>query len=245
MRFLNEQWDDSLRSVRYPFAGTGPIQTAQGPVVPDDLFLDLNLMCAQETQVVTLASIQVTSTTAQYRFEFQDGSLAGLFTSTTIDTQLMPILLGTLVAGYCKIDLGAAQVVRGWVPGLYTLKQTEVLPHLLVISDPKWRRGFLLPDGAILTGSVYLVADRGLWFERTTDGFRLHASGDPFDGRTIPARGLLALNGIGPDLNGNVNLIGLSPTNISGSTFIPVGTPFRINLTPAPNQLTIELTGAG
>jgi hypothetical protein len=95
-----------------------------------------------------------------------------------------------------------------------------------------------------LTGNVYLVADRGLWLERTADGFRLHASGDPFDGRVAPARGLLTLNGIGPDLDGNINLIGLSPTNFSGPTFVPAGSSFRINITPGPTGLTVDLTGA-
>lgn len=245
MQFLNEQWDDSLRSKRYPFAGTGPLATTQGQVVPDDLFLDLNLMVESETATVVLATIHVVpGQVALYRFELQDGTLVGTLTSTPSDTTLMPIVLGTLTVGYAKIDLGAAQIVRGW-PQLDYLLNAEVLPHLLVVSDPAWRRGFKLPDGTILTGNVYLVADRGLWFERTTNGFRLHATGDPFNGRVEPARGLKSLNGVGPDLDGNVNLIGLSTTNFSGSTFLPAGQPFRVNITPGTSELTIDLTGAG
>jgi hypothetical protein len=243
MLILNEQWDDSLRSQRYPFAGEGDIETISGRVLPQDLFLDLNLLVEEDTTEVLLATLHVVpGDAAVYRFELADGTLVGTLTSTPADTSLMPIMSGTLTVGYAKINTDVAAIVRGW-PQLDYVFGTPVLPHLLVVSNKSWRRGFELPDGTVLTGDVYLVADRGLWFERTGDGFRLNATGDPFNGRTEPSRGLKTLNGIAPDANGNVNLIGLSPTNFSGDVFIPAGSPFRINLIPGTGQIEISLVG--
>ncbi len=244
MLILNEEWDDALRSLRYPFAGSGDIVATNGRVMPQDLFLDLNLMVEQDTNEALLATVSVAAgDRATYEFQLADGTVVGTLASTALDTALMPITNGTITVGYAKLNPDTASIVRGWPVGDYQFN-VDVLPHLLVVSDKRWRRGFELPDGTVLTGSVYLVADRGLWFERTADGFRLNAVGDPFNGRTESSRGLQTINGIAPDANGNINLIGLSPTNFSGTTFIPAGSPFRINITPGNGQIAIELVGA-
>ncbi len=240
---MNEQWEDSLHSERYPFAGVGEIVADSGNVLPMDAILDLNLLVQVDVVTVLLASITVSASGAVYRFELEDGTLVGTLTSTTADTELMPVMLGTLTVGYARLDLIASAIVRGWPRRVHTMTEISLIPHLLVVSDTQWRRGFRLPDETILTGDVYLVAARGLWFERTVTGFRLHVTGDPFNERTEPARGLLTLNEGVPDAQGNVNLIGLGTTNFPTPVFVLDGQPFRINIQPGTTTLTLELVG--
>lgn len=243
MRVLNQQWEDSLRGERYPFEGTGQITTTTGRILDDDAILDLNLMVSQDTSEVFLSSITVTDT-AVLRFTLSDGTLAGTLTVTSTVTESEPVLRGDLVVGYARLNPDVAKMILTWQQREHSIVDVQIIPHLLIVSDVRWQPGLELPDGTILTGDIYLVADIDLWLERTATGARLHCSGDPFDGRTEPQRGLLTLSGREPDQNGNINLIGLSTTNLVGALFVGAGSPFRINLTPGEASLTIELTGA-
>lgn len=249
MRILNQQWEDSLRGERYPFAGTGEVRSASGQILDDNLLLDLNLMVDEQTSQVNLGWIEIEDDdlgrSAIASFTLPTGRVAGtaVLWPSPAPLGIVPIFNGTLTVGYLRVDPYRLEVLLGWPAGAHRFDDVEILPHLLVVSDKRWRQGLELPDGTVLTGDVYLVAERELWLERTATGFRVHVTGDPFSGRTAPARGLATLNGVAP-VDGNINLIGISTTNVVGSTFVAAGQAFRISVVPGAGTLTIELVGA-
>lgn len=236
MRVTNEQWEDSLRNKRYPLDGFGDVVSDTGMVLPDDVLLDLNLMVVGDDAVGELTSIEVVAGVAVATFTA--GTRTGTVTlaANTVDSVLDP---GGVVIGYVRMG-SAVPVVSGWPTGVHTFS-TPIIPHLLVLSSPKWLTGFELPDGTILTGDVYLVADVGLYFEAVAGGFRFHVTGDPFHGRTAPARGIKTINGVVPT-DGNINLISLSTSNYNPA-FVAAGQPFRLDVTPS-GAVTLTLVGA-
>ncbi len=244
MRVNNQQWTDSLRSERYPFAGTGPLTGVDGLTIPNDFFLDLNLLVAQDTETVLLTSITTEANIPPVvRFELEDGTLVGLMDCADIQSNNQcPIFLGTAAVGVAVLDPNSLQIVQGWAADTHEFVSLAILPHLLIALDKRWRRGFELPDGTIIEGDAYLIADKGLWFERTVDGFCLHVTGDPFNGRVVPARGLKTINGVAPT-DGSINLIGLSDTAMTGTTYIGGTTPFRLTVKPTGQAVKIELIG--
>ncbi len=244
MRVMNEQWRDSLRGDRYPFADTGTITATDGLILPEDCFLDLNILIDQDTtEVLLLDIVTVANTPAIAHFTLSDGTAVGtLDFADLLANGQVPIRLGTAVVGVAVLDPNAAQIVSGWPAGTHLFNNITIIPHLLVALDKRWRRGFELPDGTILEGDCYLIADRGLWMERTAAGFRLHVTGDPFNGRSKSVRGLKTINGL-PPIGGNFNLIGLSEVAFTGTTYTGGTTPFRITVKPTTQSLTIDLIG--
>jgi hypothetical protein len=246
MRVLNQQWRDYLASAQYPFLGAGPILSNDGFTVPSNCFLDLNLLVDQTIETVFLVSITTSSLVpAIATFALPDGTVVG--TCSFLDIQSnhqIPIKLGTAITGVAVVDPTILPIINGWGPGIHSFTGVQVMPHLLVALDRKWRRGFLLPDGTILEGDVYFVADLGLKFDRTSTGFALNVTGDPYNGRTRPARALYSVNLVGPQNGaGNLNLVSLGvapghplPTNSTTN-------PFRLSIKPSQAQIQIELDG--
>jgi hypothetical protein len=235
MRIVNRQYRDNLQLTRYPFQGTEPLITTSGAQVPDQLFLDLAIMVTEETVAVALTQIVVASATAIASFSDNNGTVVAIANLSTVDGQGQVVLMkGSLQVGYALVSLNAVTIVNGWPAGTYTL-DAPILSHLLVISDPAWLAGYLLPDGTVLTGDVYLVADHGLWLNHTSTGFQFNVTGDPYTVRTAAAV-LTALNGVAPDSNGNVTLFNLGAAgSLTG--------PFRLQITPEKNDLRIALIG--
>ncbi len=240
MRVLSPEFTDSLRGERYPFLGTGPI-TSGSLILPDDCLLDVNLMVDENTTEVFLSDVVVSAGTALFHFTFGSGAIVGTLNLDNADGNgVAPIFNNnTMVVGYARIDVGVAQIVKGWPSGQHLFIDVQLIPHLLIVSNRAWRRGFELPDGTVLEGDVYLVGDRGVWLERTADGFKVHVTGDPFDGRTVPARGLSSINDLVPDANGNINLIGLASNGDDSWTID--GTPFRISVIPRNAEVVLRL----
>lgn len=242
MRVTNEQWEDSLRNKRYPLDGFGDVVSDTGMVLPDDVLLDLNLMVVGDEAIGTFDSVIVAGGVATATF-FTAGGVTDPGTTSSCaltPNTVTPIIDGAgRVVGYLRTG-SAVPVVTGWPNGVHVFG-APIIPHLLVLSSPKWLSGFELPSGDILTGDVYLVADVGLYFEAVAGGFRFHVTGDPFHGRTAPARGIKTVNGVTPT-DGNINFIGLSTSNYD-PTFVAAGQPFRIDVTPS-GVVTLTLVGA-
>lgn len=231
MRILNQQYQDALRSEVYPFLGATDITSTDGtPTLPADCFLDLNLMVDESTTGVFLTSV-IVGADVKFVFSTVDETV-GTLSSTSLTGNQATVTNGTLVVGYAVMNPNSVGVVQSWVPGTYAFN-AQVIPHLLVLSDKRWRRGFILPDGTVLEGDVYLVADRGLWLKNTGSGFTFNVTGDPFNNRVTPSRAIISISTALSDVNKNVNLVTESS--------VSEGTPFRLAVTPGTSTVRIDL----
>ena len=184
MKIYGEQWEDSLRNKIYPFdAANSPV--ADGHVIPDNFIIDAALFMSSEEAIAILDSLTVDANRV-ITLDFTDGTdPVGTATIGATDSGRIEILFNGIQAGFVDIDPDHAEIVRNWFPRSY-LFMAPLLPHVVVVSDPAWRQGLVLPDGTTLTGEVYLVGDDGVQLEAVAGGIKVHAYGDPYAGRQGP-----------------------------------------------------------
>jgi hypothetical protein len=233
MKISGPTWPDALRGLQYPFAIPGPIRADDGTVLDPDVVTDLALFVSADVEKVLLYTVTVVQgVSATFTFANGAGTPVGTVTVTPVSNGRAGISLNGVNTGFMTSDPTAMRGVLNWTSAVYSFR-VELVPHVLVFSDPAWRRGVVLPDGTVLTGEIWLVGSDGIQFEATADGFRIHAYGDPYAGRTGPRRAFTALNGVLPDSNGNINLV---PQGTNAS--------FRLNFIPlGSGQIRVEVTG--
>ena len=234
MNIYGQQWEDSLKGLSYPFQASEPPES-EGNRIPVDFILDAALFMRSTTSRGVLGEITVSSSRG----------ITAVFTDAAGDhvgTAVFPVTGGGRVAvvyqgittGFIIVDPDATEIVRSWFPRTYVFSATLV-PHVVVVSDPAWRRGVTLPDGTTLTGDVYLVGADGIQLERTPTGFSVSGVGDPYAGRVEAQRAIKTINGVLPDITGNISLIARSPHN----------GPHRVNVNPlGGGRVRVELQGA-
>ena len=233
MRLFGPTWTDALRDLQYPFAVPGPVRAQDGTVLDPDVVTDLALFVSAAATKVLLYQVTVLhGIQATFTFTDNAGAVVGTAVVQAVDTERVGVFLNGLSTGFMTFGAVAMRGVVSWVTGTYTFR-TELVPHVLVFSDPAWRRGLILPDGTVLTGTTWLVGADGIQLEPTADGFKVHAYGDPYAGRTGPRRSYQGIGGVSPDANGNINVI-------------PAGllSQFRLNVVPlGGGQVRIEVLG--
>ena len=233
MKLFGPTYQDSLRGLQYPFAVAGPVRAEDGTVLDPDVITDAAIFVRAEVTEVLLYTITVAQgARATLTFADSAGTTVGVATVTPTDAGRVDIALNGLNTGFLAFDATAMRGVLNWTSGTYDFR-VGLVPHVLVFSDPAWRRGVVLPDGTVLTGEIWLGGADGIQLAATADGFAVHAYGDPYAGRTGPRRTFLALNGVPPDSNGNINLV-------------PQGTnpKFRLNFVPlGSGRIRVEVIG--
>ena len=233
MKLYGEQWEDSLRGKHYPFDAPNPPRTG-GRDLPANFVRDATVFMESSESVAFLDTLTVfNDQTITLSFTDGDSVVVGTATIGPTDSGRLKILQSGVCAGFVDIDADHAAIVRGWFPQAY-LFATPLLPHVVAVSNPDWRPGLVLPDGTVLTGEVYIAGVDGIQLEVVADGFKVHAYGDPYAGRTGPVRTVLSFDGVVPDDEGNIQLIARG----SGTD------DFRLNFVPLGNgRIRVELQG--
>jgi len=233
MKISGPTWQDSLRGLQYPFAAAGPIQAEDGTVLDPGVLTDLALFVSAGVEHVALYTITVVQgVQAVLTFADDTGATRGAATVTPASTDQVGITFEGVNAGFLTFEAAPMRGVLNWTSGRYVFR-AALVPHVLVFSDPAWRRGLVVPGGEVLTGEIWLVGADGIQLEAVPGGFVVHAYGDPYAGRTGPRRTYTELNGVLPDPNGNINVV---PSGISAR--------FRLNFIPlGSGKIRVEVTG--
>jgi hypothetical protein len=234
MKIYGPTWADSLRDLQYPFAIPGPIRAEDGTVLDPDVITDIAVfVSATATKVLLYDVVVVQGAQATFRFADTTGTTVGSVVVTPGDTSgRVGVELSGVNTGFMTFDVTAMRGLLNWSSATYGFR-AELVPHVLVFSDPAWRRGVVLPDGTVLTGEIWLIGAGGIQFEATATGFLVHAYGDPYAGRTGPRRTFTALSGVSPDQNGNINVI---PSGLLSR--------YRINVVPlGGGKIRVEVVG--
>lgn len=233
MRLYGPTWADSLRDLQYPFAVPGPVRANDGTVLDPDVVTDLAVFISAAVRKVYLYQVTVEQgVKATFIFADNTGVQVGTAVVTPADTGRVGISLNGVNSGFLTFQAIPMRGVLNWASNTYTFR-VEIVPHVLVFSDPAWRRGLILPDGTVMTGTVWLVGANGIQLEATPGGFKVHAYGDPYAGRTGPRRSFTKIGNVLPDADGNINVVpeGAQPQ-------------FRLNVVPLTGgKVRIEVLG--
>lgn len=127
-------------------------------------------------------------------------------------------------AGMLLSTEDALQAFSGLNSGEYTFiqAQTQFATAVVVPQPDAGLRGFILPDGEIIAGEVWVVGEDGIVVRNDDGALRVDIIGDPFAARKLcedeePRDDTIAelaaycpietINGIAPDENGNYKLL--------------------------------------
>lgn len=237
MKISMQQWEDSFRNRFYPLDIANPPESSRGETLPVGFLRDIVVFMSSTSSRAVLSAIEVSGDTEPLISIYitdAEGNPAGRADLPTLPEGRYPLTSDGLPAGYVDIGAEPAAVVRGWFPGRYVFA-TPILPHLVVIADPAWRRGFSLPDGTVLPEDTYIIGDRGIRLEIDGGDIVIHADGDAFAGRDAPRRPLQTLRGVEPSPQGDIRIVPLPSTP---------GEPFRVNAVPlSGGRIRLELLG--
>lgn len=239
------EWRNNAEEINYPFSDLATLRNADNVTIDRDIFVDARIYPIGATENMFLQEIEVTDT----RLIFKIGDpVLGILATGGYD------LAGPIpneIALFDQYDRPAGILVSEQVrlialPAFYgkgvfrfTVAQTPFAPSVIVPTPQPGVRGFLLDDGAVVAGDVYLLGTDGIVVRFDTDGtIRVDVIGDPYarlqacreEGFVVePFCGIKTINLIPPDENGNFVLTpgaNIAPDNVVRVEFD--GSIFRV-----------------
>lgn len=165
-RIIQPEWRLENRDNPYPFAERATLIGNAGEVVPDGLFLDASLYVIGAGPRLYLSTAEVSpDEITLWVGDSNDDQLA----SVSFDPLDPPERLDLRdafdrPAGMLLTETVRIQTAAAWGAGTHTFSQqaTEFCATCCIPTPEVGLRGFLLPDGSILTGDVWLVGEDGV-----------------------------------------------------------------------------------
>ena len=222
-----EQWRAGPGRSRYPFADGARLAASTGRVVPPAVFVDAFLLVAGATGRVYLDSLVVAD--GQVTAVVGDGRARSQATGT-FDPAAGPDLIalsdaagrpaGALIADPAEVlELGT------WPAGTHRFDPAdgEFVASCVVPLPESGVTAFLLDDGAVLSGDVWLVGEDGVFLSNPDpEVVRVDVVGEPLwrrkacepNGLFTEPRFVKTINGVAPDAAGRFTVTegdGLAP----------------------------------
>jgi hypothetical protein len=221
-RIVAAEWRNNNEQVRYPFVDTASLQNEKGTVVLDqDMFDDARIYPIGAAVGVYLTKILVEGKEVTFTVgdpvngDLASGGYNALSAPSEIalyDSYARPA--GVLVSNVEKLGSLADQLPQGET--VFEAGSTEFVASVVIPLPHVGVRGFLLDDGNVLTGDVWLVGEQGVVLSYADGAIRVDVIGDPYalirdceeQGQPLPVfNGLKTLNEIEPNEHGDFKLL--------------------------------------
>ena len=222
---LFPEWRNRQQRVNYPFSDSATLFNSIGVEIDRELFLDAAIYPVGGTAGAYLK--RITASLSNIIFTIADSvngeTATGTYTFGSVDTAqpgLVKLLdkynrtAGVLVSTHDKLEL-----LNGVYPvGKHEFKQsqTEFVSSVVTPLPAAGVRGFLLDDGTIVSGEVWLVGSSGFVLRYVDGEIIIDAVGDPYASAKdcevtqaqtpVPFCGIRTFNGIEPDSTGNFSI---------------------------------------
>lgn len=193
-RVMHPEWRDAGRDTNYPFADSATLTNSSGRFLAEDTFLDLSLYAIGLQERAFLTRINVESDTITIYF----GDAADKFRCSGSFSLVDPPANVALADAYgrpaglivSRSELLAQLQSLGLGTHDFTVAATEICATCVIPTPERGVRGFLLEDGTVVSGDVWLVGDDGivLSHERTAENeetIRVDVVGDPLFRRLL------------------------------------------------------------
>lgn len=226
LEILFKEWRDRNKYSTYPFSDTSTFKTISGSVVLQYAFSDASIHIIGGVPPFYIKSIIPIEGTSKAEIRIADTEVTGVLgyvVTGTIDASddtgivrlvdtfgrdsgiliLEPNNAGAIVAAANDVDLK------------FRSNALEFVTNVCVPLPNVGLRGFILPDGTIVSGSVVLAGENGVVITEESGAIRINVVGDPYYARncleeqSIPVAPMCAvktINGIPPDINGDFKI---------------------------------------
>lgn len=215
------QWRNNNERVNYPFSDIATLRNSSNVHIDRDLFDDARLYPIGSGSDLYLNKITVTDTDLTFHVaDSVNGELASggfkLADPAPDNIALYDIYgrpAGILVSKAEKTAILPNLYEKGET--LFEADQTPFAPTVIVPLPQPGLRGFLLDDGNIVAGDIFLVGVDGVVLSKEDGKIRVDIIGDPYaraeacteEGFSPPIYcGLRTINGIPPDFTGDWKL---------------------------------------
>lgn len=186
---LFDEWRNYTSHVKYPLADVATLTNSAGDVVPDDLFLDMQIFAQDYTGQYPAYVSQITVDSSYITITISSGGveLCRAATSRTSPTPTLSFVddYGR-PAGMAICSTVALQTVAGWqlVDHEFSEDEMPLAPDVVIPIPADEVTGFLLDDGEVFYGPVTFYGESGVTFEAVTTAegeteILVHAIGDP------------------------------------------------------------------
>jgi hypothetical protein len=261
-RRIHRQWRDEQRESRYPFADGASLQTSTGLDLGYDTFLDGHLYPIGGSARLFLSEAIVSSSNVTL---WIGNTGTAHLAAAEFDPRDPPELLAFYdsvgrPAGVLVADGLSLARFQGWERATHVFAEaaTEFAASICCPLPEIGVRGFLTPDGDILTGEVWLVGENGLVVREDPDVttgngvvLRIDVVGDPLFRRAL-------CNGVANNPGGEVPLfqpprllrtINHQPPDEFGNFTLTVGRNVALapilRIQPQDGEIRIYLVGQG
>lgn len=187
------EWRDEQQQTRYPFAESATLSGQGGVRIPEGMFIDAAIHAIGLTGVAHLTGIAIQrSEVTLYVGDAATRDLCSVSFNpvTPPETLALEDRLGR-PAGVLVADVGLLSSLQSWTPGSYRFEpQATAFAASCVHPMPEQGlRGFLLPNGTLVTGDVWLVGGSGVILRVDEEGtdpvIRVDVVGDPLARRRL------------------------------------------------------------
>lgn len=243
-----QQWRDANALSRYPFADGASLLSKSGMRLPAGVFVDAVIYVPSAQNRLYLSAIEVKDTQVSVVIgdeQFKDTATGVISFPDVAD--LIPLYdhinrpAGTLV-----VDTGNVLELAGWPDGVHRFEPAagEIVASCLVPVPNYGVTAFLLEDGTVLSGDVWLVGEDGIVLsEPDYNVCRVDIVGEPLWRRKECEPSNLFTN---PSFIKTIN--GIAP-NAAGQFILTEGeniaTKPVIRFRPSGHSLVLEVLGRG
>jgi len=165
-RRLHPEWRDVNEPIPYPFVDVATLRNAEGKFIPEGTFLDASLYPIGGGVRLRLSSVTVSheEITLYIGDQINSQIAYGRFSLLEPPAELRLLDFWGRPAGVLVSTASKLSIFQAWGIGthVFAVEATEFVTDVCIPTPEVGLRGFVLADGSVFTGDIWLIGDDGI-----------------------------------------------------------------------------------